>query len=201
MTARARTTVAALAAALLLAGCAGGSTAGPSTFASRPADGLVARLVEPPRGADPGSSDWARDYSPSLSRYVDYFYAEKARSRVTATLKQQGVRDIAHVLWVSQQLQSDVVVLQFRDTAGATAHLDFLESNAGKDTAFSRTLLDTTHDPVAFFSNEPVKDGLWLTKAYAQVGDYVVEQFVYSGQKAPLADITRTMSGQLSRLG
>ncbi|GAB2478339.1 hypothetical protein GCM10027265_31700 [Jatrophihabitans fulvus] len=195
-------TGAVLAAAMLLAGCGGGtSRTGPSTFASRPADALVARLVEPPRGADPGSSDWARDYKPSLPRYVAYFYAKKARPKVTSTLKQQGVRDIAHVLWVSQELQSDVVVLQFRDTAGASAQLEFLESNAGKDTAFSRTVLDTAHDPVAFSSDTAVKDGLWLTKAYAQVGTYVVEQFVYSGTKAPLAAVTRTMSMQLDRLG
>ncbi len=187
--------------AVLLAGCSGGRPEARS-FPKRPTTGLASLLEKPPEFTAAGSSTWAGDYTPSVSQYLAEFYAPKARAEVRATLQQQGLQEIAHVLWVTDdQIQNDIVLLRFDSAAGAAQRLAFATStNEGSETTPKSYRIDAPASPVVFYSDGAVKDDYYLAKAYAQVGAYVVEMFVYAPGQVPRELIARWFNAQVAAL-
>jgi hypothetical protein len=188
------------AALLATAACGGDVEAGPTTFAPRPSTGLAARLETPPPSSAGGTSAWARTYRPSVSQYVDHFYAERARGKVKAALRQQRMQEIAHVLWIEHDIQSDVVVLRFADGAGAAAQLTAVRApNEAADDRDSFTV-QAPGTPVVYYDTAAGDKGFRLARGYAQVGVHLVELFVYYPGALPRAQIERTLRAQLALL-
>lgn len=196
------TSVAVLAALLTVSAC-GASKAAPqrTDFPARPTGGLATKLEQPPKFARPGSSKWALNYTPTTAQFLDQFYANKAHDKVGEDLRKQGLREIVHTLWVTDDsIQNDIVLLRFDDSQGAAERLDFVQS-----TNDGNGLLTTYHvpgfaDPVVYYTKRPVDRGFQQAKAYAQVGAVVIEMFSYAPSSVPTALISQWITTQAALL-
>lgn len=185
--------------AAMLAGC--GSDAKPE-FHPLPKSGLASHLEKPPKYSVPGSSDWATDYTPSISDFVSHFYAGKVRKKIASSLDSQGVREVAHVLWITDdRVQSDIVLLRFADEAGARARVEFSRTATAGNRTLSRYTMAVPGSPVVYYSTEADSEGYVGAKTYLNVGDIAIEMFVNSPTdevSRPL--MTRWLRAQLALL-
>ncbi|MEO9137528.1 MAG: hypothetical protein ABI345_00505 [Jatrophihabitans sp.] len=196
-----RRLAAALTVLVLLAGCSFGDDA-PRKFPARPNAGLASLLENPPQYTQPGVSSWAKDYTPSIAQFVDFFYAVDARKEITASLDKQGLRNVAHMLWITDDnIQNDIVLLEFGNSDGASARRSFVESvNSTNDGLTSYSIVGPGA-PVVYLQNHKDTQGYLSAKAYATVNNYVVEMFVASRRVIPPRLIQLWLSGQVAKLG
>lgn len=185
--------------AVLLAGCGGRSK---PKFASPPKSGLASHLEKPPKFSVPGNSRWARDYSPSVSDFVGHFYADKVQGRIKRSLDGQGIQDVAHVLWITDdRIQSDLVLLRFADAAGARERVAFSRKVTADNRTLSTYTMTAPGSPVVYYSTESDTQGYVGAKTYVAVGDIAVEMFVNSpADQVPRPLMTRWLRAQLALL-
>lgn len=196
-----RRLAAALTVLVLLAGCSFGDDA-PRKFKARPQSGLASLLESPPEYTQPGVSSWAKDYTPSIAQFVDFFYAAGARKEIMASLDKQGLRDVAHLLWITDDnIQNDIVLLQFGDADGASARRSFVESVNSSNGGLASYSIAGPGAPVVYLQNAKDSQGYLSAKAYATVNNYVVEMFVASRRTIPTRLIQRWITDQVDKLG
>lgn len=190
--------VALAAAALLLAGCSGGSR---PKFAPAPTTGLAQYLETPPARSAPGTSSWARNYTPSAAQFVTEFYGPATRAKVRASLAAEGLTGIAHVLWITSDLvQADIVLLQFRDAAGAAARRADVLRATEPDTTLTKYSLGGRGDPIVFHTTHIDAQNNISSRAYATVGDVFVELFMFSPVQYERAYLEGWLTTQIARL-
>lgn len=182
-------------------GCAfGGGKSSPS-FKQRPTTGLASRLEQPPKLSRPGSSRWATDYTPSTGMFVEQFYNEPVRDKITTMLTDQGLQDIAHILWITDdRIQSDLVLLEFRTDAGAQERLDTVENINRTDESQKSYSLDSPGAPTVYYRTTTNAQGYTAVKAYALLDTYVIEMFVASPSGLPKVLVERWLTAQIALL-
>lgn len=182
-------------------GCSSERPAPSKTFAARPTAGLAALLEPAPRFSGPGGSDWARDYTPPVDQFLEQFYAPKVRNTIRGDLREQGLQQVAHALWITDdQIQNDIVLLRFATADGAAQRLRFVKrTNDGNGELKSYTVT-APGSPVVYYTERPVTKGFLQAKAYAQSGRYVVEMFTYAAISIPRQQINTWLTAQLAIL-
>lgn len=186
----------------VLAGCGSGPANDmASTFAPRPTTGLARYLEPPPKGSTAGTSEWAQTYAPTTKQFVDNFYPETQRKQVTATLRSQGLVDIAHALWLTgPRTQVEIVLLQFRNTAGAGDRLAATVGPNYTDSGQTSYRLTGRGSPVVFEQVKANSRGYIGANAYALVGTTVVEVFTFSPGVVDRAFDNDLVRAQIARL-
>lgn len=196
-----RRCAAVLAVLVLIAGCSFGGDREQRKFAARPDSGLASLLEDPPQYSQPGESTWARDYTPTIEQFVDFFYGVEARKQIRASLDKQGLRDVAHLLWITDdRIQTDVVLLEFGDSDGAQARRTFVESVNDSNPGLTSYSISGRGAPVVYRQDQTDGQGYRSAKAYATVNNYVVEVFIASRGPIDKRLIERWVLAQVDRL-
>ncbi|MDQ2797894.1 MAG: hypothetical protein M3Y06_12180, partial [Actinomycetota bacterium] len=69
----------------------GGSSKPPNRhFKPLPTTGLGRYLETPPTYSVPGTTSWAKDYTPDLKQFVEHFYGPPVHKKAVTTLQSQG---------------------------------------------------------------------------------------------------------------
>ena len=142
-----------------------------------------------------------RTYTPTLQQFVDHLYGTAVRSRATRTLTSQGLAEIAHIFWITdERIQNDLVLLRFATPDGAAARLRDVENAANGNSDFASYSIDARGAPIVYYAKQPDVDGNTAVRAYAQWNDTVVEMFLFSQTGLPKILVQRWLTTQVDRL-
>lgn len=166
-----------------------------------PQSGLARLLIAAPAGSRMGRSAWAADYTPTPAQFVSRYYPAAAKADVLARLREQGIRHIAHTLWVTNHaVDADIMLLQFRTARGALSRLIYLTSASRRDTKLVSYRLALHGRPIVFYDKTLDDLGDVIGKVYTRVGNVVVEIYVGSPARLDKNDIAKWTKAQLARL-
>ncbi|MGI8677960.1 MAG: hypothetical protein ACR2LX_04575 [Jatrophihabitans sp.] len=186
-----------------LAACSIGGSAKPPNrhFTPRPTTGLGRYLETPPKYSVPGTTSWAKDYTPDLGQFVEHFYGPSVHKRATTTLQGQGLAEIAHIFWITdERVQSDLVLMRFDTEAGATARLRDVQTAASGDANFTSYSIDARGAPTVFYTKATDADGNTGIRAYARWDNTIIEMFVFSQTGLPKILVQRWLTTQIDML-
>ena len=129
------------------------------------------------------------------------FYSLPVQKRVIATLQQQQLERVAHILWITDdRIQCDLVILDFATEGSAQAQLDFTEKINYGDGTLQHYSLDSLGAPTVYHTTTVNAQGYQTVKGYAILDHYVVEMFVYAPTDVPQLLVNRWLQTQVSRL-
>jgi hypothetical protein len=148
-----------------------------------------------------GRSDWAAEYTPTPAQFVDRYYDAADRSDVLARLRAEGLRRIAHTLWVTKQaVDADVILLQFGTPRDAQSRLLFVTGASEHDSKLAHYRLAVRGNPLVYYDKQLDDLGDVIAKVYARIGDVVLEIFVGSPARLDRRDVARWTKAQLAKL-
>lgn len=186
---------------------AGGGSAPPTSFPTgtntpRPTTSRLADLlVDPPAGAQPWRSAWARDRTPTVQEFVTAAYPKQYVDLEVTLLRAQGLRHIAHVTWLApDDDQADMVLLQFGSESGARARYRMATSAKAHSPGIRQFVVPGTPRAVGFYHPTVDRLGNVIAVVYSRVGSVVVEEFYYSPRQIRTADAKTWMRAQLDLL-
>ncbi|WP_375490788.1 hypothetical protein [uncultured Jatrophihabitans sp.] len=161
---------------------------------------LPSYLVPAPAGSVRGTSAWARTTAPTVQQFVAQFYDAGQVTGEVSRLHTYGITGIAHNLWISDQLQLDVVLLQFTSAAGAIArHSGVITATTGEpDLRSTRPAIQG--DVTEFYATKIDKYGNIASRAYAVKGDVAIEVFCFSPKTFAQAYLSRYTGEQVVKL-
>jgi hypothetical protein len=157
--------------------------------------------MDPPAGSHPWSSDWARMRTPTVRQFVVWDYGSLYVEQQISLLDAEGLRYIAHETWLAPDGdQADMLLMQFADAAGAQSR--YLYATVARRSAAGMRTFHAPHEPrvVGFYRPKLDRLGNVVAIMYAQVHQYVVEEFYYSPARIRTADAIAWMRTQLARL-
>jgi hypothetical protein len=182
-------------------GCAFGSGGAKKSFAKPPPTGLASYLETPPDQSSPANSSWAKNYEPSVKDFVGQFYSANVQTTVIKQLEDQGLTDVAHVLWLAaDQVQSDIVLLQFATPGGAVARLAAVKNANAADSTLRSYTLPGRGSPILYYQPQADSRNNVLGKGYAVVGNILVEIFTYSRIEYAKGEVDLWLTNQIKLL-
>lgn len=162
---------------------------------------LTDKLVDPPTGARPWDSGWARNRTPTVRQFVAHDYPRPYVDHEVNLLKAQGLRRVAHETWYAPDAdQADMVLLEFDSTRGARAR--YLNATFAKKFSPGIKHFAVPGSPRgnAYYHPQLDKLGNVLAIVYGRVENIVVEEFYFSPARIRKADAITWMQGQLAAL-
>ena len=202
---RLRRLLAAMAVLSTIAATSGCSAFMSSEFRSSAGDRLAGKplrsyLISAPPGSDRDTDRWARTTSPSIALFVRTFYDSRYRTAELARLHAERLTGVAHVLWDTDPIELDVVLLHFASQKGAATRYGSVVGSAGLDRSLRSV---DTGEPGAlaeFYRSKADEDGDVDSKSYAREGTVVVEVFGFSEDRFAAGYVTKYAEQQVARL-
>lgn len=181
----------------------GGSTPSDHPRSAGPAEPLVDKVIDPPAGATPWHTPWARNRTPTPRQFVAHVYRPGFVNTQVYWLEDEGIRHVAHATWYAPDRdQVDMVLLQFDSVEGAVARYrsatDPLHYSIG--VGIKSFAVPGKPHAVAYYDPHPDQLGNVRAYLYCRVGAVVIEEFYFSPGRIRTHDAIAWMRAQRAAL-
>jgi hypothetical protein len=184
-------------------GSATTTSASSTSTTSKPTDPVtdLRDLLAPgPPDSHPWGTAWSNNGTPTVGQFVAHVYPASAAAGAKASLRSQGIRDIAHRTWVGKANQADDVLLRFEAPEGARARYESVAAAQAGAPGEHKFAIPGPRRAVGFFDPKLDDLGNVRTIIYGQVGTVVMELFFYSPGKLDKDAAVTSATEQLGRL-